>query len=236
MATIRTSLGQQDGEWKAAIGDLQKKAAQERSEVSGLKEVLGNLEGKHEKLQETVARQGEEVAETMRRNSELGRRVQQLEEENRLHRESSAGLKGQLARVEAGRQSEVARLQETITAGGSKVKEGLLNVQGELAKMKEEIRRLEMTTGKPFPPSVKKGKCRFDVPDGIIAHLTGQERARPPLGLLRAPDEENRGRWFIVSISLRHYTSQDRIERKPRLGSSFQRDGSKRSWVNGRGR
>jgi hypothetical protein len=52
---------------------------------------------------------------------ELGGRLQQLEDENRLHRESSEGLKGQLAPVEAGQQSEVARLQEAIT-GGSKVK------------------------------------------------------------------------------------------------------------------
>jgi hypothetical protein len=46
----------------------------------------------------------------------------------------------------------------------------------------EEIRRLEMITGKQFPPSVKKGKLHddkgkeiddmYDIPDGIIAHLT----------------------------------------------------------------
>jgi chromosome segregation ATPase len=138
VATIRTSLGREEGEWRAAIGDLHKKAAQERSEVSGLKEVLGNIEGKQEKLQETAARQGDEVAETIRRNSELGGRVQQLEEENRLVRKSSAGLKDHASRVEAGQQSAVARLQETITAGGSKVKEDLSNVQGELAKIKKK--------------------------------------------------------------------------------------------------
>jgi chromosome segregation ATPase len=103
------SLGQQEGEWKAAIGDLHKKAAQERSEVSGLKEVLANLEGKHQKLRDTVARQGDELAETRRQNLELGGRLQQLEEENRMLRESREGLKGQLARVEAGRQNAVAR-------------------------------------------------------------------------------------------------------------------------------
>jgi septal ring factor EnvC (AmiA/AmiB activator) len=115
------SLGQQEGEWKAAISDLHKKAAQERSDFSGLKEVLANLEGKHEKLREAVARQGDERAETGRQNLELGGRLQQLEEKNRLLRESRDGRKGQLARVEAGQQSEVARLQEAIT-GGSKVK------------------------------------------------------------------------------------------------------------------
>jgi septal ring factor EnvC (AmiA/AmiB activator) len=102
------SLGQQEGEWKAAIGDLHKKAAQERSEVSGLKEVLVNPESRHEKLREIVATQGDELAETRRQNMELGGRLQQLEEENRLHRKSSEGLKDHLARVEAGQQSEVA--------------------------------------------------------------------------------------------------------------------------------
>jgi chromosome segregation ATPase len=148
MATIRTSLGQQEDEWRAAIGDFHKKAAQERSEISELKEVLANREGKQEKLQDTVARQADEVAETIRRNSELGGRVQQMEEENRLVRKSSAGLKDHVAWVEAGQQSEVARLQETITAGGSKVKEDLSNVQGELAKMKEEIKAMKR---KPNP-------------------------------------------------------------------------------------
>jgi hypothetical protein len=87
--------------------------------------------------------------------------VQQLEEENRLLRESSEGLKGQLVRVEARQQSEVAPLQEAVTTVGSKVKEDLSNIQRELAKTKEEIRRLKMTE-RLFPPSVKKGKLRDD--------------------------------------------------------------------------
>jgi hypothetical protein len=52
---IGRSLGQQEGEWKAAIGDLHKKAAQERSEISGLKEVVANLEGKYQKIRQMVA-------------------------------------------------------------------------------------------------------------------------------------------------------------------------------------
>jgi hypothetical protein len=66
--------------------------------------------------------------------------VQELEEENPRLRESSEGLKGALARTEAGQQSAVARLQDAIAAGGSKVNEDLWNVQTELAKMKEEIK------------------------------------------------------------------------------------------------
>jgi hypothetical protein len=58
---------------------------------------------------------------------------------------------------------------------------------------------------------VKKGS-QSNAPSRIMSHRTRRERARPPLGVLRAPDEENQGRRFTISISLRHYTSQDRIE------------------------
>jgi septal ring factor EnvC (AmiA/AmiB activator) len=91
VAEIGRSQRQQEDEWKGAIDDLHKKAKEDRSEVSGLTEVLRNLEGKHEKLRETVARQGDELAATHRRNEELSGRVQPLEEENRLLRESSEG-------------------------------------------------------------------------------------------------------------------------------------------------
>jgi hypothetical protein len=60
---------------------------------------------------------------------------------------------------------------------------------------------------------VKNGSQSY-VPGRIMSHRTRRERARPPLGVLRAPDEENQGRRFIISISLRHYTSHDRIEEK----------------------
>jgi chromosome segregation ATPase len=83
-ADIGRSLTHHESEWKAAIGDLQKKANQGGSEVSGVKEMLGNLESKQATLREIVVRQGDELAETRRQNSELGGRVQRLEEENGL--------------------------------------------------------------------------------------------------------------------------------------------------------
>jgi hypothetical protein len=100
------------------------------------------VEGEMGRQPDTVAEQGDERAEARRWNSELGGRVQRLEEESGLLRESSEGLKDQLARVEAGQQSEVTRLQEAMTAGGSRVREDLGNVERELAKMKEEIRAM----------------------------------------------------------------------------------------------
>jgi hypothetical protein len=143
------------------------KGKQERSKVSALKGVLGDREAKRKQLRETVARQDDELAETRRRNTELGGCVQQLEKENRRLGES---LKGQLARVEAGQQSAVTHLQEVIAAAGSKVNQDRANLEQELAKLKDEIKRVKMRA-KQFPPSVKKGNS-VDVPDGIIAHLT----------------------------------------------------------------
>jgi hypothetical protein len=91
-------LGQQKGEWQAAISDLHKRATQEWSKVSRMNEVLANFEGKHKKLREIIARQGDELVETCRWNSELGGRVWWPEEENRLLRKSSERLKGELDR------------------------------------------------------------------------------------------------------------------------------------------
>jgi hypothetical protein len=119
-----------------------------------------------------IARQGDQMMAIHRRNGELSGRVQQLEEANRLLRESSEGLKRELARTEAVQQSAFARLQDAIAAGGSKVNEDLGNVQREFAKLKEDMIMTRRMTGKKlFTPLVKKGKD-FDVPDGIIAHLT----------------------------------------------------------------
>jgi DNA-binding winged helix-turn-helix (wHTH) protein len=54
---------------------LQKKAKHERRKVSELREVLEDLEGKHEQLRQTVAREGGRLAETHRQNDELGGRM-----------------------------------------------------------------------------------------------------------------------------------------------------------------
>jgi hypothetical protein len=134
-------------------------------------------------MKEVITRQGDQLAETLRRNSELDGRVEQLTKKNQLFRESTEGLNGQLDRVEAVKQSAVGRVEEVTAAGGSEVKEDLSNVQGELTKMKEEIRRLKTITARQFfPPSMKEGRLRFgggketdticDIPDGIIVHLT----------------------------------------------------------------
>jgi septal ring factor EnvC (AmiA/AmiB activator) len=80
-------LGQQEGEWKEAIGDLHQKVKEEQSKVSKLNGVFENLYHNHEQLRETFAEQGAELAETVQRNSELSGRVQQLEEENHRLRE-----------------------------------------------------------------------------------------------------------------------------------------------------
>jgi uncharacterized protein YukE len=112
------------------------------AEISSLKQKASEVPV----MKEAIARQADELVVNWRRNGELGGRVQQLEEENRRLCDSSEGLKGELARVEAGQQSEVVHLQEEIAAGGSKVKGELSNVPGELAKLKWEIKRMKMTT------------------------------------------------------------------------------------------
>jgi hypothetical protein len=136
--------------------------------MGSLKEEANQVPG----MTSAITRQGNELTETCRQTVALGGRVQQLEGDSQLLRGSSAGLKAHLARVEAGQQSAVARLQDAIAAGGSKVNEDLGNVQREVAKLKGDMIVTRRMAGKRyFTPFVKKGK-RIDVPDGIIAHLT----------------------------------------------------------------
>jgi hypothetical protein len=122
-------------------------------QVSGLKGLLGNLEAKHEQLRATVARHDGELAETRRRNSELGVRAQQLEGENRRLPDSSKGLKSQLKEPhEAGKQNAVAHLQEAITAGTSKVNQGITSLEREFAKANEEMRSTKPKAEPLTPP------------------------------------------------------------------------------------
>jgi hypothetical protein len=107
----------------------------------------------------TVARKGDELADTLRRNSGLGGGVQQLEEENGGLRESRKRPKDELPRIEVGRQSEFIFPQKAVTVGRSKVQEDLSNVQAERANMKEEIRtrkpKLELLTRRAADVTVR---------------------------------------------------------------------------------
>jgi predicted nuclease with TOPRIM domain len=148
---------------------------QQESEISGLIEMLENLEGKHEQLQETVARPGDELVETHRWNSELGGGAQQLEGENLRLWESSEPLQGKLVRAEGRHQNAVDRLQETIAAGRSKTKDNFQKIQRDVAKLKAAMITTKRVTRKEFVPSKNKQK-KFDVPGAIIVHLTRECR------------------------------------------------------------
>jgi hypothetical protein len=63
--------------------------------------------------------------------------------------------------------AELSKLQASAVLQCNETVAHLLDVIDEL---NQKLKRIKMTT-KLFPPSVKKGG-RFDVPDGIIAHLT----------------------------------------------------------------
>jgi chromosome segregation ATPase len=54
---------QEQGEWKAVIGDVHKKARHERRRVSRLKEAMGNVERERENLQEAIAANGAKLKE-----------------------------------------------------------------------------------------------------------------------------------------------------------------------------
>jgi hypothetical protein len=99
-------------------------------------------------------------------------RVEQLEQIVRQLCESNEILLRRLSQFESG--------QERAAASGAKLSQDVSAVQQDVAKPKKEIRAIvgRQEAARPperprneFRPSVKMGKG-FDVPDGIIAHLT----------------------------------------------------------------
>jgi hypothetical protein len=89
----------------------------------------------------------------------LKQRVEVLEHNNRRLLEAREEMKGYIAAA--------------VGEGSAKVIENLTNLERELAKLKEEPKPINMR--KKFPPSMNK-KQHWDVPNGILAHLTRECR------------------------------------------------------------
>jgi chromosome segregation ATPase len=140
---LKGQLARVEGGQKGCNAELQKIMSELTAEIINLKQKVNEAPG----MKEAIARQGDELVANNRWNEGLGGRAQQLDEENRRLRNSSEGLKGKLARVEAGQQNEVARLQEAIATYGSKVKEDLANIQRNVAKLNEDMMLAMMLQG-----------------------------------------------------------------------------------------
>jgi cell division protein FtsB len=143
------------------------------TEVGGLKQRVEMPEQENRRLtqaNEVVRRDIVEVFVAPRERAALGL----AETKDRTSRVESdvAGLRAAMADVSAKVKEvrrEVADLKAHLSVYCPKLKRDFTNLARELANMKEEAKRVWMT--KHFPRSVKKGGP-FDVPDGIIAHLT----------------------------------------------------------------
>jgi predicted nucleic acid-binding Zn-ribbon protein len=127
----------------------------------GIRDALGKVQSENDRLTS-------ELSKSQRREEDLGSRVQQLEQTIRQLHESNDALQKRLGSVESG--------QERVTA-----------LQSDVACLKEAIQSMSQRTGsappsppkpvtragKQFPPSMVKGS-RWELPNGIISHLTKQ--------------------------------------------------------------
>jgi hypothetical protein len=170
IGNLRKAAEQQERE----VEDLRTKIAEEQSERVVMKAVIdeqqrkiGELEGESHRQEGMIVRQASEIEgvktvmkeceDELKRSTETneaqGRELGQLKEENKAAKVNEDRLK-----------EEVGKLKEEIRRMAAQ-HDSLVK---ELAEVKGLLNPLGM---KKFPPLVKKGSS-FDVPDGIIAHLT----------------------------------------------------------------
>jgi hypothetical protein len=142
--------GELGGVWEAIVDVSERQMREEdeqRAAIDDVRNVVGRL----------AAQLQDVVAESNRQGLLIG----EVERAKEQQRAEIAGLK---QRVEALEQDN-----RRLSGANETMRRDLGNMQQELAKLKEEIKRMNMT--KVFVPFVKQGG-RFGVPNGIVAHLT----------------------------------------------------------------
>jgi hypothetical protein len=144
-------------------GELRNKIQQQQKEITVLRNEI-------EEQRRSVVGIEQEISRQQSANADQRRQLEALE--------SELGIReGKIAR----QVSEIESLKTAKQKSDNDLK-GYVEAKGEVAKLKEEIRRLT-SVPKLFPPSIKnitresaryddKRKVELDVPDGIISHLT----------------------------------------------------------------
>jgi hypothetical protein len=117
-----------------------------KAAIDEQRRTIEELDGASQRQEWTIARQVSEIK---------GLKTARTKCEDKLKRSTEA--------IEA-QELELRQLNDE-----NKAKEDRLI--GKVGKLKEDIPRMASPTRRQFPPSTKKGG-QFDVPDGIITHLT----------------------------------------------------------------
>jgi hypothetical protein len=159
---------------KWAIANLQKQVAEQNRQLC----LLSVIPERSRSEQDSQVR---EAIDAVKREQRHGRkRISDLQEEVRRQIDGVVIMFTQSDEVLKRR---VRQLERRLAEGDPKVNDHLATVQRELAVMKEEIRVMKpkheslvqpaalQRAETRFPPCVRKGN-QFEVPHGIIAHLT----------------------------------------------------------------
>jgi hypothetical protein len=181
LIALRKEVEQQRKE----IRDLRKEVLQEQNEKAGLKaekeeqrQEFGRLEGERNRQEGTIAKQASEIEGLKDAKKKCEDELKHSAEANEAQRRELGQLKDDNKAMKAKEDrlvEEVGKLNEEIRQRSAQ--------QDSLVKELAELNGLLNKLGvKQFPPSLKKGKLRlsgrketdamFDIPDGIIAHLT----------------------------------------------------------------
>jgi hypothetical protein len=161
------------------IEQQRKEVLKEQSEKAGLKaekeeleQKVGKLEGERDRQEGTIARQALEIEGLKDAKKKSEDELRRSAEANEAQRRELGQLKDESKAMKTSEDrlvEEVGKLKEEIRQMAAQ--HDLL--VKELGELKDLLNKLGV---KQFPPSLKKGKDRYnreyDVPDGMIAHLT----------------------------------------------------------------
>jgi hypothetical protein len=153
------------------IEDLRNDIGREQSANVAMKAIVDRQRQKIEELEEASQRQKRIIARQVSEIKGLKAAKNRCEDELKRSTEANEGQERELRQLKDGNKAMEARngvLCEEVAELTNLLKRAVLHPDQTNAS--EVIQRI-FPESKQFPPSMKKGE-QFDVPDGIIAHLT----------------------------------------------------------------
>jgi IS1 family transposase len=137
-------------------------------EMIDLRRAIGQQHKEMGDLRKEIAREAREKGDLIAMNKAQRREMERTEEERNQLEGTIAGQSSKIESLKAANEKSTDALKCSIEANSGLKRE--LEALKEAMKTRQEL-PVPPKPGKQFPPSVKQG-CQFEVPDGIIGHLT----------------------------------------------------------------
>jgi hypothetical protein len=143
--------GHQKGQLEKEVGEQRREITNHLNEAEQHRRRIEELENEIQGQEGRIARQASKIEDLRRAKEKYEDELKRSTEANEAQKKENAELEDEI---------------KAMTAKEESLKE-------DVGRLKEAIRQRAAKSWKQFPPSVKKGE-QFEVPDGIIAHLTSE--------------------------------------------------------------